>query len=223
MRISRKTKRAASRLIVIVCVLLTACVVAGTALDTMIEVPDVTMLRGADGQTLIVRITSRKAPAYGLPKTAEYQDTFAARLDQMAEIFAFSRIQVEINARGGLVRAARGIAQALAARREYKHFVIDGLCGSSMIQILALGKPDFVSMTEQSSIILHQKRNAYTMTKTGNDQDEIAGIARLTGQDEETVKLWFLGSGNNEWTQFNRKQASALGFLGAKTWQEVQP
>lgn len=215
---SRKTRRAASRLIAIVCALLTGCMVAGVALDTMVGVPDVTMLRGADGSTLIVRIGTKKVPTHEVRKEIEYQNQFTARLDEMKSAFTYTSIQVEINSSGGVVKAARGIAKALAVRDEYKHFFIDGLCGSSMLQILALGQPDYVSMTERSSIILHSKRNAYTMADMGNDRDEIAGIARLTGQSEETVELWFLGTGQQRWTQLNRAQASFLGFLGQKTW-----
>ena len=214
----RKTKRATARLILIVCLLLTGCMAAGIALDTMVAVPDITLFLGTNN-TLIVRIAEKRIPTRELRKESEYRDEFAVRLEEATAVFDYERIQVEINSSGGSVRAARGVAQALAERKEYKHFVIDGECGSSMVQLLALGKPDYISMTARSVIILHEQRNLYTWNKLGNNADEIAGIMQLTGQDEATVRAWFTGSGANEWTQFKRAQARKAGFLGAKSWE----
>ena len=217
---NRKTKRALRRLILITCAVLTGCVVVGVATETTVFEPNAELLRGADGHTLIMRITNRRVSVFDVLKEREYRAAYAERLETMQQAFPYDRIQVEIDSAGGVVRAARGIGKALAERGEYKHIVIDGACGSSMIQILALSRPDYVSMTERSAIILHQKKNALTWADTGNNADEIAGIMALTGQDETTVRLWFAGLGENRQTHFNRAQASACGFLGAKEWKE---
>lgn len=141
---------------------------------------------------------------------AAYVDEFRRMIADACAVWDFDVIEVKINSRGGWVTPAIALAKVLSGRPEYVKMIIWGHCQSAAVNLLAFSDPDEVTITRTGNILTHH-RHRVGGNDTGNPEEEINGIAKLTGQPVETVRNWF-----DTGKLFTPQEARACGWTGKK-------